>query len=258
MTETRSRLVTAVEIRKRGDELAEFEREFTYPLGDDSFRIDHGADYLAFFEGLGDPVVVLAEQRQRVVGVLVAVCRPDPLCWYVCDLKITATARTVGLARRMLGVWIAGRDLVGFGVVMDPARGANRMARIAPGLLRVALEVGPRLRFYSLDFAAWGGVSGVLERELGPIAFHDPRGTKDIVLRSSGEAMPLLHAQYGRSARAGSGPPRPGHVHMLCLPDGDPLIERLSMVGVLPTASATVLHHRMPRHEWRSLLTSDI
>jgi hypothetical protein len=77
------------------------------------------------------------------------------------------------------------------------------------------------------------------------------------VLASTGAPMPLLHAQFGPAAeRGGASEPQAGSVHMFCAPETDPL--HTELLGVAPSASATVIHHRMGASDWKFVLTSDI
>lgn len=56
--------------------LAEFEREFRYPLGpSDSFSISHGEDYPRFFRSMGDARIYLAEIAGEIIGSLAVVER---------------------------------------------------------------------------------------------------------------------------------------------------------------------------------------
>jgi len=115
-----------------------------------------------------------------------------------------------------------------------------------------------RIVFYSLDAAQMRGVVPLLEPELGPLAYLGLGGVKDIVLQSTGAPMPLLHLQYGPCAQGGVTAPVDDHVHMFCLPEGDPLVVGLGSMGHRPTATASVMHHRMGDADWRFILTSDI
>lgn len=114
-----------------GIALEEFEREFSYPLGEGvSFHVVHGRQYVAFFQAMGEAMVFVAERDGRVLGTVAVIkrtlIRPDGSetpAYYVCDLKVTR-ARSGGLvlARLMHAV----RDHVlqtglapVYGVVMD-------------------------------------------------------------------------------------------------------------------------------------------
>ena len=70
--------------------------------------------------------------------------------------------------------------------------------------------------------------------------------------------MPLLHVQFGPCAEQGHSDPIDEHVHMFCVPAGDPIESELASGGHSPSATATVLAHRMKRWDWRFILTSDI
>jgi hypothetical protein len=114
-----------------GIALEEFEREFSYPLGERaSFHVVHGRQYVAFFQAMGEAIVFVAERDGRVLGTVAVILRrlrspkgkKTPV-YYVCDLKVTR-GRAGGpvLARLMHAV----RDHVlrtglapVYGIVMD-------------------------------------------------------------------------------------------------------------------------------------------
>jgi hypothetical protein len=249
-------------VAARQAELASFERAFTYPLGTDRFRIDHGADYLAFFRGLGEPSVFAATLDGVLAGLLVAVRRamPDPV-WYLCDLKVTPARGGLGLGRALLRAFAVAHLRAtprAFGISMNPAAGVNRLARLALRCPSAGVRIGPTLAVVSFDFATWQRIEATLARALGPLRFYDPRGRKDIVLESTGAPMPLLHLQHGPFARRDTTAARPGCTHMLCLPQHDPLLAELAAAGVIAGASASVLHKGMDDFGWRHVLTSDI
>lgn len=84
-----------------GAALEQFEAAFRYPLGPaQSFVIEHGRDYVTFFQAMGEAHVFVAERAGAVLGTLTAVIRPVRLpggdiqpAAYLCDLKVTETAR---------------------------------------------------------------------------------------------------------------------------------------------------------------------
>ncbi len=256
------RACSAAQLGLRQQELAGFERRFEYPLGRDHFHIDHGSDYLAFFRALGEPFPFVAESAQGIVGVLIAVKKRTARgpVWYLCDLKVSPLSER-GLGQRLLASWARAHlepNAAAFGVSMNAADGSNRMARVARRCPAAGVVATTEVVLFSFDHATWLRVASTVERELGAVAFFDPRGTKDIVLASTGQPLPLLHAQHGPFARPRVGPARKDHTHMLCLPRTDSLVGTLAERGATPNASATVLHRAMPQFDWRHLLTSDI
>ncbi|MEM7697981.1 MAG: hypothetical protein AAF236_06215 [Verrucomicrobiota bacterium] len=82
--------------------LSEFEKEFIYPLGQDSsFSISHGADYSRFFRSIGEASIYIAEKEGRVLGTLVLIRRKIRLsdgglvsAAYLCDAKVVANCRS--------------------------------------------------------------------------------------------------------------------------------------------------------------------
>lgn len=99
-----------------GRALAEFEREFSYPLGPaERFRISHGEDYLPFFKAIGKPVLLAMEDAGKVVGGIARVGRrlelrcgegevaEESVAHYLCDLKVATAARGTRVLGRLIG-----------------------------------------------------------------------------------------------------------------------------------------------------------
>lgn len=103
------------------EQLEEFETQFRYPLGPDNyFSISHGKEYLPFFMAMGAATLLVAEHKGNIVGTMVLVRRPMRIessgsgdvepspksteAHYVCDLKISPTARSTSALARMLRV----------------------------------------------------------------------------------------------------------------------------------------------------------
>lgn len=94
--------------------LEEFEKEFTYPLGDGCrFRISHGGDYLGFFRAMGEAALVTVSDHGKITGSLARVrrnliLRTEPgrdarlsPCHYLGDLKVRVDCRGGGVLARL-------------------------------------------------------------------------------------------------------------------------------------------------------------
>lgn len=114
-------------------QLAEFEKSFTYPLGDNQrFSISHGPRYDNFFHSLGPHCCLAAVHDGRVLATIGAakriLCYPDGSAHealYIGDLKIAPEARGSRLLWRVLrelSAW-SGPQSALFSIVMD---GTNR------------------------------------------------------------------------------------------------------------------------------------
>jgi hypothetical protein len=273
MTALRIRELQASDYAGFQQSISALEHGVTYPLGDDRFAIDHGRDYFAFFRRLGDLSFFIALDGQRVAAVCAAVLRrippcagapPEP-CWYVCDLKVHPDYRRRHIPWQMFCHGFPRkypRCPRGYAISMNPGDGRpNPVVRLANHFHLAPVSVGTLLAIYSLAAVQMRAIEDRLRRVRGPLAYLSLAGIKDIVLSSSGEPMPLLHLHHGATASsAGALQPSAmdGHVHMFCLPANDPLQSELVNVGVHPSASASVIQHRMGRWDWRSVLTSEI
>lgn len=110
--------------------LAEFERQFWYPLGPDSrFCISHCGEYGLFFRAMGEAACFVAERDGQVLGVLGTAVRrliqPGGVTrkvGYIGDLKIAPGARGgLVLARlaRAAFEWLSMRVDAAVGIAMD-------------------------------------------------------------------------------------------------------------------------------------------
>lgn len=114
--------------------LAEFEKEFVYPLGaSDSFTISHGEDYPLFFRGMGKARIHLAETSGAIVGAQAVVDRKVSLAdgteipaAYFCDTKVVSRMRGGMVLGRLLMAackeTLGGGIHSGFSVVMDGSK----------------------------------------------------------------------------------------------------------------------------------------
>lgn len=254
------------------EQLEALEHRAVYPLGDDAFRLSHGEDYFAFFERLGTVFYYALEDGGRLVAVGCGVLRPGeggtPRRWYAGDLKVHPDSRgrhvPVALMRRAIPRNYL-RCARGYGIAMNPAG-----AQVPPAFRSFAyfkwLPVGWvdfwQLDIYAADDDGMTAALSLLEKaapERGRPHFVSLLGVKDLLLESTGKPLPLLHLRYGvvRDARTFERPQR-GHTHMWCVPRESPLTHRLASEGFVPTASATVGSHRLPRGHRACIDTSEI
>jgi GNAT superfamily N-acetyltransferase len=265
--------VREIRLRDRSDfqvRVAGLEKGVSYPLGTDRFEIDHGEDYFAFFDRLGTLTYLAALDGDRVVAVLAGMLRRIPAApgkrlrrvWYSGDLKVDPDYRGQRIPWKMLLHAFPRKYPIcsrGYAISMNPGDGSeNRVVRLLSTFWVAPTRVATTLHLYSLDAESMRGLAPILESSRGPLSYLSLAGKKDIVLESTGKPMPLLHVQFGPCAESGIPWPIDGSVHMFCVPAGDPVESDLSAQGHVPSATATVLAHRMKRWDWRFILTSDI
>lgn len=243
------------------------EEGVSYPLGDDSFSIDHGADYFAFFERLGEVRYDLVIEGSTVVAVVARVLRtlslgPKPTrCWYLCDLKVLPAYRG-----RRISTLLAKHSFLtsykhcprGYAVTMNPPRGTNRVVRLIQRLPLVPVKASAELLFFSLSAAEMERAHPLVIEHRGPIAYRALRGIKDIVLESTGQPMKLLHVQFGPTADPAQEQTEADATHMFCSPKSDALAQALLAKNFEVSATATVLSHGMNRTNFNFVLTSEI
>jgi hypothetical protein len=171
--------------------LARFEAEFTYPLGnDDSFRIEHGPDYLSFYRSLGDAFCVVAGDERRIGATVSATLRTltqgSHQCvpvWYIGDLKIASSYRGSGLLEAVSGVAVSHavhRAQAAIAVVMDGTSKRPEDYAVhagVPGLTAIQrlrlrtipIDDHPVREGFSIGVTSWGDPRGLAEfRRLSP------------------------------------------------------------------------------------------
>ena len=110
--------------------LADFERQFSYPLGPGkAFRIDHGHDYPRFYRAMGKNACFVAERNGEILGVLSAAqrtlslpCGHQKEVAYIGDLKVAPGkpgGRTVLRLILRLRQWARECAEAAYSVVMD-------------------------------------------------------------------------------------------------------------------------------------------
>lgn len=259
------------EDRPRFEErLARFDAHWTYPYGDDRFRLDHGPEYYAFFDRLGEVSAHAFVEGDEIVGVGVAVLRRVPFrrgarptrIWYLCDAKVDPARRGQRLSFQAAGSRFISHYLRAqraYGISMNPGDGSeNGVVRHALRYRLAPLEVAGVLGIFSLDADAMRRLEPLVVRHRGPVSYLSLAGKKDLVMDSTKARLPLLHVQFGPCAERGADAPADGQTHMFCALTTDALHRELEAEGVAPSATATILAHRMRDCDWQFVLTSDI
>ncbi|MEP1077529.1 GNAT family N-acetyltransferase [Leptolyngbya sp. PL-A3] len=246
------------------------EQTATYPLGDDFFQLDHGNDYFAFFDRLGDVSYYVVLDGDRVAAVGAGVLRqvPDYLgatpysAWYLCDLKVHPDYQRQHLSLRLLRYAIAQNMATcdrGYTISMNPGDGrANRLVQVLTRFPDVSFHHSATLGIYSLDAVSMLQLEPVLTKHRGHLSYFSLEGAKDLRIHSNGKVLPLLHVQWGATVQTTISTPLPGYIHMFCAPQTDDLAVTLAQQGVYPGATASALSHGMTANDWRFILTSDI
>lgn len=250
-------------------QLEALEQLSEYPLGADSFRLSHGADYFAFFERMGEVVYYGLEEGGKLVAVGCGILRPKedglPRRWYVSDIKVHPEFRGRHLmvklfARAFFQNYL--RCPRGYAVAMDPPDG-----RVPPSLRALqhfkwlpATATGYlRLNLYSADAAEMQRALPLLSTGEARPRFLSLRGAKDLMMQSTKTALPLLHLSFSsRPAPQVFEQPQSGYTHMWCLPQASSLSEHLHRHDFRPSATATVIYHRLSDFDGSAIETAEI
>jgi hypothetical protein len=248
--------------------IAALEATARYPLGNDFFQIDHGEDYFAFFDRLGEVDYYIGVEGQQVVAVGAGILRQvsdhasealQP-AWYLCDLKVHPAHQGKLASVRILSYAIAQgiqRCDRGYLISMNPGDGRpNRLVQMLQKFPLVQLQLMGTLLIYSVDADQMNELAPLLRSHRGEIGYRSLSGIKDLRLQSSGTVLPLVHVQWGFGK--GNMDLQAGMTYMFCAMVGDPLVQDLAAVGVAHQATASVVAHGMGDCDWRFMLTSDL
>ena len=256
-----------------GEKVRALESAAVYPLGNDRFRLDHGADYFAFFRRLGSVRAYALEIEGRVAcvasGVLRRMRQVDGRtlhAWYLCDLKVAPEFRGRHLPARLFGRVLLPNYLRcprGFAVTMNPGDGSpNRVVGILQRFPWAPLREVGQLAFYVWSERELADIAELLNVELGAWRLRSLSGIKDLILESTRQPWRLFHIEGPQCIDAVGGTivsqPVGGAAHMLCVPRDGLLAKRLNAGGYQSSATATIVAHRMNSAVWESLASSEI
>lgn len=241
-----------------------------YPLGNDFFQLDHGHNYFAFFDRLGDVHYFAALDGDRVAAVGAGILRQVPyrqdqpvcLAWYLCDLKVHPDYQRQHLSMRILHHALTsciGECDRGYAISMNAGDGKpNRLVRVYEKFNLVRFHCSSILGIYSVDAEVMRSLEPILIKYRGNISYLSLKGIKDLKLKSNGDILPLLHVQWGDRLPTEISVPVSGYTHMFCVPRDDDLAIALANQNVFPNAIASLVSHGMDESDWRFILTSDI
>ncbi|MXZ00698.1 hypothetical protein F4Y93_08640 [Candidatus Poribacteria bacterium] len=206
----------------------------------------------------------------RVVAVAAAILRRVPpahrekpeAVWYLCDLKVHPEYRgrylpTAIFAHAFPKLYPLSARAYAISMDADPKR-PNPVARMLSRFSLAPMLIATKLGIVSLDADQMRSVAPILQEHFGGVSYLSLAGKKDIILQSTRSPMPLLHVQFGPCAEQGHTEPIDDCVHMFCVSIDHPLFEVLKGQAIYPSATATVVHHRMEKWDWGFILTSDI
>ena len=246
--------------------LQEFENIAEYPYGDDFFKLDHGENYFAFFERLGEPLFHVALDENRVVACAAGVLRTleieekEVKAWYLCDLKVDKNYALQKLPAQLFKKNLFSNYLKcsrGYAVSMNPAKGKNRVIKLIERFKWIPIRYAGKLNFYSFDQDDARDFHDKLSGELGKISYLSLKGKKDLIMKSTASRLPLFHIQHGAIEKNTMEKPTEDGTYMICSNENSKL-DNLLKDRFSVSATASILAHRMNPKDWNFILTSDI
>lgn len=243
--------------------LNSFEAQFTYPLGNDKFRIDHGNDYFKFFERLGKWKLVGIENDSEIIATGLGVLREmdGEKVWYLADLKVSPGYRYQGISRQLIqNNFVSFQKLCNrfFAIAMNNELGGNNIDKLLSRIDYVHFEVAGFIEFFTLTFDEVNALRYEMVECLGAISFLSLEGIKDIFLESANKRMPLLHIQHGNEVQKGLLFPKKGSSHMVCGIRKGKLSQTMQRNGICSMAEATIYCSNLPDINLNSILSSEI
>lgn len=247
------------------ERVAELEAKAEYPLGpNEKFKINHGEDYFAFFKRLGEVHYFVCLDNDKVVGVGAGCLRTieNRKVWYLCDLKVIPEYRGRYIPMHMFkkAAYLATKSTTGYAISMNPAEGENRIVRMFRNYSWIPVSQPKQLAIFSLDHNEVETFRQDIEAHKGKMSFLSMKGKKDLILQSTQKPLPLLHAQFGKTdaQEPTFEAPQEGFTHMFCVPQEDPLCQKLDAKGLKPSATASILSRGMEDIDLNFILTSEI
>ena len=250
--------------------LLDFESLFSYPLGMDHFRIDHGDNYFKFFNTLGQAQFCVALENQSVIGVCVAVLKDIGSSsvgkvWYLCDLKVHPLHQRKSIASSMLNHLFLKYSKVSskiYAVSMNSANSSvNNITSVARQVPSVDIKIQGTLEFYLLSQGDKKSSEFIDENKQ---KFISLAGVKDLILNSTG--MPLKFVHYMGAAASPQERPffEPDQEikdkqlqFMVCCPPASKLSKAFKSWGLQPMATGSVVAN-FQHPSWDFIKSCDI
>ena len=236
-----------------------------YPIGDDYFYISHGLDYFAFFRRLGELHYIIATNNREIIGGMAGIQRTIQdinkgyhNVWYLCDLKVDKKYQGQSISKKIFGkalyVGTGGKKF--YSISMYPT--SKKIMHLLEYIKYVGIKPYGYLYIYSYDYNDMMKHHKKLEKRFGKIFYACLKDKKDIILKSTGQSMNLLHLQhntfYDKSDENNYLQQHLDYKHILCLHESDPLNEILNN----HTTKALIIGMNMNQFNWDFILTSDI
>lgn len=249
-----------------GPRLQAFENVAEYPYGDDFFKLDHGENYFAFFERMGEPLFHIATDNERIAACAAGVLRSveidgkETKVWYLCDLKVDKAYALQKLPAKLFRKNLFSNYLKcgrGYAVSMNPSKGKNRVVKLIERFRWIPIRYAGKLNFYSFGRSEAADFHEKLEAALGKISYLSLKGKKDLIMRSTGARLPLFHIQHGALAEDGADRPTEEGTYMICASE-DSSLDKFLKEKFAVSATASILAHRLEPENWNFILTSDI
>lgn len=249
-----------------GPKLQAFENVAEYPYGEDFFKLDHGENYFAFFERMGEPLFHVALDRKKIAGCAAGVLRSlkidgkETKAWYLCDLKVDRDYALHKIPGKLFKKNLFSNYLKcsrGYAISMNPAKGKNRVVKLIERFSFAPIRYAGNLNFYSFNQDEAQKIQPELESQVGQISYLSLKGKKDLIMKSTGLPLPLFHLQYDAVKMSGMKEAIETGIYMICSFEETKLDKFLKKKFPV-SATASILSHRLNPKDWNFVLTSDI
>lgn len=263
-----------------------------YPLrNNETFYIDHGNDYCAFFKRMGNMFMVIYEQNNKIVGNACGVLRNiqnnklNQKIWYICDLKIDKQYRGKHIPFKMLcsAIHLVRLSKKGYAITMnktDESSKNNKVVRLSSKInySGVNFKYAGNILIYSVDYSTIQTIKQLLEEIKGKMHFVSLKGIKDLVILKKIESdnknefeenMKLLHVNFNKNENNKSendtsikyDDPIDGYTYMFCFHELDPIIKKLDLIDIKTDITASLIQCGMSDlnpEDWDFIQSSEI
>jgi len=277
------------------DKLLEFEHKLSnfYPLGDDFFKIDHGKNYFAFFERMGElNMQVYFDNASNIIASGAGVLKnirtnfnnsdTNIKAWYICDLKVDPKFRQNRfpikmLLKTFLLSYIKSNKC--YAITMNQSSfdknnvyATNKIVRLANRIkiVNFAFKFSGLLYIYSVDYDKMKTLHDVIKEKRGSISYLSLYGIKDLILQSTNKPLNILHVQYNTLKNNNNTKkeknldsytylkPQKYCTHMFCCHENDELKTILDKLNIHTNVTASILQHGLNNCDWKFVQTSEI
>jgi len=244
--------------------LKEFEDYFVYPMGDLTFKLNHGNNYFHFFKRMGEVRTIgyknnIGEIIMLSTGILRNIENQE--VWYLCDLKINPEYVGKRLTLRILKDVLTDFSSISdkaYGIQMNEKGKENRTSKLLTKFNKGYFSKINTLVLFTLTKNELLKHKDVIEQYKGYMNTISLKGVKDIVIQETNTILPLIHLEFTKTKDNNKLILDDNCIYMFSTLQNSNLYKYMIDNDIEINSTASITQHGMDDFNFEFINTSDI